>query len=54
MQEKNDFFKKAVYDKLVAKRNSIDTSEFVSKTKYDTDNQIQKIKLMMQKINLIQ
>ena len=33
---KNDV-KKAVYDKLVAKVNSIDTSRFVLKTKYDTD-----------------
>ena len=29
--------KKTVYDKLVAKVNSIDTSAFVLKTKYDTD-----------------
>ena len=29
--------KKAVYDKLVTKLNNIDTSEFVLKTKYDTD-----------------
>ena len=29
--------KETVYDKLVAKVNSIDTSAFVSKTKYDTD-----------------
>ena len=34
---KNDVFKKTVYDKLVAKVNSIDTSAFVLKTKYDTD-----------------
>ena len=34
---KNDVAKKAVYNKLVAKVNSIDTSAFVSKTKYDTD-----------------
>ena len=34
---KNDVVKKDVYDKLVAKVNSIDTSGFVSKTKYDTD-----------------
>ena len=34
---KNDVVKKTVYDKLVAKVNSIDTSRFVSKTKYDTD-----------------
>ena len=30
-------FKKTAYDKLVAKVNSIDTSAFVLKTKYDTD-----------------
>ena len=30
-------FLKKLYDKLVAKVNSIDTSEFVLKTKYDTD-----------------
>ena len=34
---KNDVAKKTVYDKLVAKVNSIDTSRFVLKTKYDTD-----------------
>ena len=34
---KNDVFKKTAYDKLVAKVNSIDTSAFVLKTKYDTD-----------------
>ena len=34
---KNDVVKKTVYDKLVAKVNSIDTSVFVLKTKYDTD-----------------
>ena len=28
---------KKLYDKLVAKVNSIDTSTFVLKTKYDTD-----------------
>ena len=28
--------KKIVYDKLVAKVNTIDTSDFVLKTKYDT------------------
>ena len=33
---KNDV-KKAIYDKLVAKVNSIDTSRFVLKTKYNTD-----------------
>ena len=31
------FLKKTVYDKLVAKVNSIDTSGFVLKTKYDSD-----------------
>ena len=34
---KNDVAKKTVYDKLVAKVNNIDTSDFVLKTKYDTD-----------------
>ena len=34
---KHDVVKKTVYDKLVAKVNSIDTSGFVLKTKYDTD-----------------
>ena len=34
---KNDVLKKIVYDKLVAKVNSIDISGFVLKTKYDTD-----------------
>ena len=33
---KNDV-KKAVYDELVAKINNIDTSDFVLKTKYQTD-----------------
>ena len=33
----NDVVKKTVYDKLVAKVNNIDTSEFVLKTKYDAD-----------------
>ena len=32
---KNDVVKKDVYDKLVAKVNNIDTSEFVLKTKYE-------------------
>ena len=36
---KNDVVQKAVYGKLVAKVNDIDTSDFVLKTKYDTDNQ---------------
>ena len=34
---KNDVVKKTVYDKLVAKANNIDTSDFVLKTKYNTD-----------------
>ena len=34
---KNDVVKKAVYDKLTAKVNNIDTSRFVLKAKYDTD-----------------
>ena len=29
--------KKTVYDKLVTKEDNIDTSEFVLKTKYNTD-----------------
>ena len=34
---KNDVVKKTVYDKLVAKVNNIDTSDFALKTKYQTD-----------------
>ena len=34
---KNDVVKKAVYDKLATKVNNIDTSEFVLKTKYQTE-----------------
>ena len=34
---KNDVVKKSEYDELVAKVNSIDTSDFVLKTKYQTD-----------------
>ena len=34
---KNDVVKKTDYDKLIAKVNSIDTSGFVLKTKYDRD-----------------
>ena len=36
-QVKNDVVKKTVYDKLVTKVNSIDTSDFVLKTRYNTD-----------------
>ena len=34
---KNEVVKKAVYEKLAAKVNNIDTSSFVLKTKYQTD-----------------
>ena len=34
---KNDVVKKTVYNKLVAKVDHIDTSDFVLKTKYNTD-----------------
>ena len=34
---KNDVVQKAVYNKLVAKVDNIDTSDFVLKTKYNTD-----------------
>ena len=34
---KNDVIKKTEYDKLVAKVNVIDNSNFVSKTKYEKD-----------------
>ena len=34
---KNDVVKKAVYDKLVAKVNKFDTSDFALKSKYQTD-----------------
>ena len=34
---KNDVVKKTVYDRLVAKVNNIDTSDFVLKTNYHTD-----------------
>ena len=34
---KNDVVKKTVYDKLVVKVNNIDTSDFVSKNKYNTE-----------------
>ena len=35
---KNDVAKKTVYNKLVAKVDNIDASDFVLKTKYNTDN----------------
>ena len=34
---KNDFVKKTVYDKLAVNVNNIDTSDFVLKTRYQTD-----------------
>ena len=34
---KNDVVKKTAYDKLVAKVNNNDTSDFVLKTKYNAD-----------------
>ena len=34
---KNDVVKKAVYDKLAAEVNNVDTSDFALKTKYPTD-----------------
>ena len=44
---KNDVAKKTVYDKLVAKVNSIDTSGFVLKTNYDTDKKESNIKFLI-------
>ena len=34
---KNNVVNKTVYNKLVAKVDNVDTSDFVLKTKYDTD-----------------
>ena len=34
---KEDVIKKSLYDKLIAKVNNIDTSDFVLKTKYQAD-----------------
>ena len=34
---KNDVAKKAVYEKIAAKVNNIDASDFVLQTKYQTD-----------------
>ena len=53
---KNDVFKKAVYDKLVAKANNVDTSGFLLKTKYDTDkseieNKIPNISHLVKKVD---
>ena len=35
---KNDVVEKTLFNKLVAKVDNIDTSDFVLKTKYSTDN----------------
>ena len=44
---KNDVAKKSVYDKLVAKVNNIDTSDFLLKTKYNTDKTELEKKILM-------
>ena len=44
---KNDAVEKTIYNKLVAKANSIDTSAFVLKTKYDKIKKSQKIKVLI-------
>ena len=44
---KNDVVKKTVYDKLVAKVNNIDTSDFLLKTKYNTDKTELEKKILM-------
>ena len=51
---KNHVVKKTEYDKLVAKVNAIDTSDFYSKTKYDTDKSKLKNKIPdNQKLGLV-
>ena len=45
----SDVVKKIKYNKVVTKVNNIDTTGFVLKTKYDTVNQTEKRKLVMQK-----
>ena len=54
---KNDVVKKAVYDKLVAKVNNINTSDFVLKTKYQTnktelENKISDVSNLVKKVKL--
>ena len=44
---KDDVVKKAVYDELVAKVNNIDTSDFVLKTKYQTNKTESEKKFLM-------
>ena len=53
---KNDVVKRTVYNKLVAKVDNIDTSDFVLKTKYDTEkteleNKIPDTSGLVKKIN---
>ena len=55
---KNDVVKKTVYNKLVAKVDNIDTSDFVLKTKYQTDkteleNKIPNVSNLVKKQNLL-
>ena len=49
---KNNVVKKIVYDKLVAKVNNIDTSDFVLKTKYST-NKTKLLKITFSKITIL-
>ena len=56
---KNDVVKKSVYDKLAAKVNNIDTSDFVLKTKYQTgktelEKKISDLTDFVKKTNLIE
>ena len=44
---KNDVVKKNVFDKLAAKVNSMNTSAFVLKTKYDTDKSELNMKILI-------
>ena len=55
---KSDIVKKTVYDKLVVKINNINTSDFVLKTKYQTDkteleNKIPDVSNLVKKVKLI-
>ena len=54
---KSDIVKKTVYDKLVVKINNINTSDFVLKTKYQTDkteleNKIPDVSSLVKKVKL--
>ena len=44
----NDVVKKTFYDQLVSKADTIDTSEFVLKTQYQTEKSSPEKKLMAQ------